>query len=74
MKRVKSFLRKKSRLAFVVVAAALLASGGYWYWGGNANAAEYMTSRVERGNLQNTVTATGTLQAVTTPPRRGRGY
>lgn len=66
MQRVKSFLSKKRRLAFVVVAAALLASGGYWYWGSNANAAEYMTSRVERGNLQNTVTATGTLQAVTT--------
>jgi HlyD family secretion protein len=63
---VKRFLSTKGRLAFVVVAVALAASAGFWYWGGNANAAEYMTSRVERGSLRNTVTATGTLQAVTT--------
>ncbi|MET0626266.1 MAG: efflux RND transporter periplasmic adaptor subunit [Pyrinomonadaceae bacterium] len=56
----------KRRMGLVVVAVALLASAGVWYWGGNANAAEYMTSRVERGSLRNTVTATGTLQAVTT--------
>ncbi len=66
MQRVKSFLSTKRRLAFVAVAVALLASAGYWYWGGSANAAEYMTARVERGGLRNTVTATGTLQAVTT--------
>ena len=66
MQRVKSFLSKKRRLAFVAVAVALLASAGFLYWGGNANAAEYMTAKVERGNLRNTVTATGTLQAVTT--------
>src|SRR3712207_4355391 len=35
-------------------------------WGGGASAAEYMTAKAERGNLRNTVTATGTLQAVTT--------
>ena len=66
MQRVKSFLNKKRRLAFIVAAVALCGAAGFWYWGGNANAAEYMTSRVERGNLRNTVTATGTLQAVTT--------
>src|ERR1041385_1601798 len=66
MKRVKSFLGTKRRLAVVAFVAALAVAGGLWYWGGNANAAEYMTARVERGNLRNTVTATGTLQAVTT--------
>jgi HlyD family secretion protein len=66
MERMKSFLNKKRRLALVAVAVALVALGGFWYWGGNANAAEYMTAKVERGNLRNTVTATGTLQAVTT--------
>src|SRR5919112_3223469 len=66
MKRVKSFLGTKRRLAVVAVALALVALGGFWYWGGNANAAEYMTAKVERGSLRNTVTATGTLQAVTT--------
>ena len=66
MERVKSFLNKKRRLAFVAVAVALAAAGGFWFWGDRANAAEYMTARVERGSLRNTVTATGTLQAVTT--------
>jgi HlyD family secretion protein len=66
MKRVKSFLNTKRRLAVVVVAVALVALAGFWFWGGRADAAEYMTARVERGSLRNTVTATGTLQAVTT--------
>src|SRR3712207_1124057 len=66
MQRVKSFLNTKRRLAFVAVLVALAAGGGFWYWGGGANAAEYMTAKVERGSLRNTVTATGTLQAVTT--------
>jgi HlyD family secretion protein len=66
MQRVKSFLNKKRRLAVVGLLVALAALGGVWYRGDGANAAEYMTARVERGSLRNTVTATGTLQAVTT--------
>jgi HlyD family secretion protein len=66
MQRVKSFLNKKRRLAVVALVVALVAAGGFWYWGGGASAAEYMTAKVERGNLRNTVTATGNLQAVTT--------
>jgi HlyD family secretion protein len=63
---VKSFLGTKRRVALVVVAVALVALAGFYFYGDRANAAEYMTARVERGNLRNTVTATGTLQAVTT--------
>src|SRR5215213_4891901 len=66
MKRVKSFLNTKTRLAVGGLVMVLVAAGGFWYWGQGANAAEYMTAKVERGNLRNTVTATGTLQAVTT--------
>src|SRR5919107_1298628 len=66
MKRVKSFLGTKRRLAVVGLAVALVALAGFWFYGGGASAAEYMTARVERGNLRNSVTATGTLQAVTT--------
>ena len=66
MQRVKSFLNTKRRLAALASAVALAALAGFWFWGDRANAAEYMTARVERGNLRNTVTATGTLQAVTT--------
>src|SRR5689334_12832377 len=44
----------------------LLAAAAYYFWGGNSSAAQYLTARVDRGSLRNTVTATGTLQAVTT--------
>lgn len=44
----------------------LLAAAAYYFWGGSSNAAQYLTARVDRGSLRNTVTATGTLQAVTT--------
>ena len=40
--------------AFVVV----LGVGAFLYWGNRANAEQYMTAKVERGNLRNTVTAT----------------
>jgi HlyD family secretion protein len=66
MERMKSFLNRKRRLGALAAAVALVALAGFWFWGDRANAAEYMTARVERGSLRNTVTATGTLQAVTT--------
>src|ERR1044072_1772036 len=44
----------------------VLALAAYYFWGGGASAAQYLTAKVERGSLRNTVTATGTLQAVTT--------
>jgi HlyD family secretion protein len=46
------------------MAAIMLA--GFYFWGDSSSAPQYMTARVERGNLRNTVTATGALQAVTT--------
>src|SRR5689334_10054896 len=56
--------KKKLLIGGGIFAAFLLA--GFYFWGNDANAAQYLTARVERGNLRNTVTATGTLQAVTT--------
>jgi HlyD family secretion protein len=58
-------LNKKSwlvTLAFLTV----LAVAAFTYWGRDAKAAEYLTAPVERGNVRNTVAATGTLEAVTT--------
>ena len=46
------------------MAAVVLA--GFYFWGNESSTPQYMTARVERGNLRNTVTATGALQAVTT--------
>ena len=39
---------------------------GFYFWGSDSGTPQYMTARIERGNLRNTVTATGALQAVTT--------
>ena len=62
----RKLLTKKKHLIIGGVAVVLLAAAGFYFWGGNATAAQYLTAKVERGNLRNTVTATGTLQAVTT--------
>src|SRR4051794_537831 len=59
-------LNSKNRLLLALVAVIVIAGIGFLVWGNRASAAEYMTTKVERGNLKNTVTATGTLQAVTT--------
>jgi HlyD family secretion protein len=39
---------------------------GYLFWGRRTTAEEYITAKVDRGTVRNTVSATGTLQAVTT--------
>jgi len=59
-------LSSKQRLLIAVCGVAVIAAIGFYFWGSQASAAEYLTARVDRGNLRNTVTATGTLQAVTT--------
>lgn len=59
-------LSKHKKLLLGVGGAAVLALAGFYFWGNSSSAPVYMTARVERGNLRNTVTATGTLQAVTT--------
>jgi HlyD family secretion protein len=66
MKWIKLNLSGRKRLIIAIGAVALLSLAGFLYWGDQASAAQYMTARVERGNLRNSVTATGTLQAVTT--------
>jgi HlyD family secretion protein len=63
--REKVFSRRKF-LIFGAAGLAVAALAAYYFWGGQASAAQYLTAKVERGNLRNTVTATGTLQAVTT--------
>ena len=57
---------KKKQLIVGLLGAGVLTAAGFYFWGDNASAAQYLTAKVERGNLRNTVTATGTLQAVTT--------
>ncbi len=59
-------ISNKKYLAIGVGGVVLLAAAAYYFWGGSSSAAQYLTARVDRGSLRNTVTATGTLQAVTT--------
>ena len=56
--------KKKLLLGGGLMAAVIFA--GFYFWGDDSSTPQYMTARVERGNLRNTVTATGALQAVTT--------
>jgi len=56
--------KKKLFIGGGMMAAVMLA--GFYFWGDDSATPQYMTARVERGNLRNTVTATGALQAVTT--------
>jgi len=57
------------RLAIACIVLLALAGGGaagYYWWWGNGTAVQYRTARVERGELLSTISATGTLNAVTT--------
>jgi HlyD family secretion protein len=66
MQRFLNIILKKRRYFIAGAVVIALAVAGYLYWGSSTNAEQFMTAKVERGNLRNTVTATGTLQAVTT--------
>src|SRR5437773_7285650 len=57
---------RKKQLMLGGAGIVVLGLAAFYFWGNQSTAAQYLTARVERGNLRNTVTATGTLQAVTT--------
>ena len=61
-----NLLKQKKLLMLGGGALAIVVLAGFYFWGNQSAAAQYMTARIERGNMRNTVTATGTLQAVTT--------
>ncbi len=61
----KVIARRKVAIAGVVAVAAV-GLAAFYFFGSGTSAPTYMTAKVERGNLRNTVTATGALQAVTT--------
>src|SRR5437763_3478997 len=59
-------LTKKKHLIIGTAGIAVLALAAFYFWGNQSSTPQYLTAKVTRGNLRNTVTATGTLQAVTT--------
>ncbi|HSP64413.1 MAG TPA: efflux RND transporter periplasmic adaptor subunit [Pyrinomonadaceae bacterium] len=62
----KKVLSHKKQLILGGAGAVVLGLAAYYFWGNQTGTTQYLTAKVERGNLRNTVTATGTLQAVTT--------
>src|SRR6185295_4482971 len=64
--RATSGMRRLGRAALALTACAVLAGGGYYAWktwfSGDGSSATLLTAMVTRGNLEDTVTATGTLQ------------
>lgn len=55
------------KILTTAIILAVVGTAGWYFWGNReAGAEEYMTAKVERGDIRNSVFATGTLQAVTT--------
>jgi len=63
---MKSYAAGERRYIIAFAAMALVVAAGFVFHSQQTSATTYLTAKVERGNLRNTVTATGTLQAVTT--------
>src|SRR5262245_31724451 len=59
---------KGKRIFALIVAILVLASTGYgfWRWGNGPKESPYVTMPVQRGNITQVVSSTGTLQAVIT--------
>ena len=56
----------KKKILVSVVLAVVLALGGFYLLKNRGNGVQFKTARVSRGDLRATVTATGTVSAVTT--------
>ena len=56
----------KKKILVAVVLAAALALGGFYLLKNKGNGVQFKTAKVSRGELRATVTATGTVSAVTT--------
>jgi HlyD family secretion protein len=60
------FVTAKRNLFIVVGLLAIGVAGTYLYFNRNTDGEDYLTGKIERGSIRNTVAATGTLQAVRT--------
>lgn len=69
MKFAFDFNKNKRRL-IVALVAVVAAASAFWayrvFWADTSTAGEYITGKITKGDIKNTVSATGTLQAVTT--------
>lgn len=59
----------RGKKIFLLIAAVLVLAGtgyGFWHWGSAPKESPYVTVPVQRGNVTQVVSSTGTLQAVVT--------
>jgi HlyD family secretion protein len=59
-------IRKRRRLLATLATLSAVVIFATAFWGKKADASDYITAKAERGSVEVTVSATGTLQAVTT--------
>jgi HlyD family secretion protein len=66
MKKITGTLKR--RRTSLIILLVLIAGGvaAFFFWGDKTSASDYITAKVERGNVEVTVSATGTVQAVVT--------
>ena len=58
---------KKKKIILIAVSLAILAGGGVWLFGGSTakHKVTYATATVSKGEISESVTATGTIEPVT---------
>jgi HlyD family secretion protein len=59
-------IRKRRGLLTILAAVSAIIIFAAAFWGKKADASDYLTAKAERGSVEVTVSATGTVQAVTT--------
>ena len=59
-------IRKRRGLLTIIAAVVAIVIFAAAFWGKKADASDYLTAKAERGSVEVTVSATGTVQAVTT--------
>ncbi len=66
LKKFIGIIKKRRTPIGIVLLLAGVAVVAAFFWGDKASASDYITGKVEKGNVEVNVSATGTVQAVTT--------
>src|SRR6266496_2852878 len=64
-------LSRKKHLIMGLVGLVVVAVAAFYFWGGQASAAQYLTTKVERGNLQQAQASLQQARAAVTNSRAG---
>lgn len=66
LKKFITIIKKRRTPIGIILLLGVVVSVAAFIWGGKANASDYITAKVDRGTVEVTVSATGTVQAVVT--------